>query len=501
MLLKHSLYYALARGLPGLIGFFGIALFTRVLTPDQYGQYALVLAYSGLAYTVLFSWLPLGLLRFLPANRDPAQKESLLSAIFRLFWSLSLAVLIVTAGLYLAAPLFSDQPQVVRAFCFLGAVLLWARGWFEINLELRRSALSPKLYGALSTLKVILTILIGGLLAYLGLGAIGLLIGSAAAFLLPALAVSQGYQYRFRLEAAERKYLSQLALYGIPLTATFALEFVISSSDRLLLAWFVDIKAAGLYVVGYDLAKQCLTLLLMIVNLAAYPLAIHAFETGGAQAVKHQLSQNFVLLLTVGLPATAGFALLAHNIADVLVGKAFGQAAAALMPWIAIATLFAGFKAYYVDLSFQLTKKTRLQVLIAFVAAAVNLLLNLWLIPRYGLLGAAYSTLIAYALVLGGGWWLAQRALALPLPLRESSKIICATAIMVLALLPTRHLSGGIALTGQVGSGALVYLAAIILLNVSGSQQMASNFFQKLGAATRARRIKLAEAYKRRVPR
>lgn len=474
MLLKHSFYYFVARGIPGIASFFAIALFTRLLDPDQYGRYALVLVASGLAYTVLFSWVPLGLLRFLPAQQEEKQKAALLSAVLSLFWGLSAAVLVGAIGLYLAAPLFTQHPESLRMFFLSGALLLWTRAWYELNLELTRSTLAPKLYGLLSAIKVAISVLLGGWLAYLGFGALGVLFGSAAAFLIPAAAVTRGQWRTARPLAAERTRIGQLALYGVPLTATFALEFIISGSDRLLLAWLKDIETAGLYVVGYDMAKQSLTLLLMIINLAAYPLAVHAFESRGKEAAQQQLSQNFVLLLIVGLPATVGFALLAPNIAGVLVGPAFSSAATEIMPWIAAATFFAGIKAYYVDLSFQLSKNTRLQVFVALFAATANVLLNLWLIPRYGLLGAAYSTLVAYAAALVGGWWLGNRAFALPLPVLESGKVALATLAMALALLPARSLSGAVALSGQVSLGIVAYGAALLLFNVADSRRIAA---------------------------
>lgn len=482
MLLKHSLYYLMARGVPGLASFLAIALFTRLLSPGEYGQYALVLAASGLAYTVLFSWLPLGLLRFLPAQRETGQKEALLSAVLGLFWGLSALLVVGVAGFLLVTTLSGRGSGSQRTLWLLGASLLWTRAFYELNLELTRSSLSPARYGALSAVKVALSVGLGGLFAYAGLGANGLLLGSAAAFLVPAVVAARRGWPGADVRRADRQQLRQLAVYGVPLTATFALEFVVSGSDRLLLAGLLDVKAAGLYAVGYDLAKQSLTLLLMVVNLAAYPLAVHAFERSGAGAAERQLAQNFVLLLAVGLPATVGFGLLAPNLAGVLVGSAFSGAAAGLMPWIAAATLLAGLKAYYVDLSFQLSKKTRLQVLVALAAAVTNLLLNLWLIPRFGLYGAAYATLAAYAAALVGGWWLGNRTFPLPLPLAETAKVAAATLVMALALLPTRPLTGAPALALQVGLGAAVYLAALLLLNVSGSRRHMARLFGRVKA-------------------
>lgn len=54
MLLRHSALYTLARGLPGLINFAALAVYTRLLGPEEYGRYALVIAAVGLANAVLF---------------------------------------------------------------------------------------------------------------------------------------------------------------------------------------------------------------------------------------------------------------------------------------------------------------------------------------------------------------------------------------------------------------------------------------------------------------
>jgi O-antigen/teichoic acid export membrane protein len=66
MLIRHSAAYALARGLPALINFAALALFTRLLGPDEYGRYALVIATVVLANGIGFQWIHLGLLRYLP---------------------------------------------------------------------------------------------------------------------------------------------------------------------------------------------------------------------------------------------------------------------------------------------------------------------------------------------------------------------------------------------------------------------------------------------------
>src|SRR5690554_2655979 len=79
MLLRHSVLYLLARGVPGIVNFLAVAIYTRVLSPDEYGRYALVLSAVGLFNIIFFQWLGFSLLRFLPAHLS--NPKELLSAV------------------------------------------------------------------------------------------------------------------------------------------------------------------------------------------------------------------------------------------------------------------------------------------------------------------------------------------------------------------------------------------------------------------------------------
>ena len=72
--LGHAAVYLLARGLPGIIAFLAIPLFSRLLEPADYGRYALVMASVGVLNALLFQWLRLSLVRYLAAYRDDPGK-------------------------------------------------------------------------------------------------------------------------------------------------------------------------------------------------------------------------------------------------------------------------------------------------------------------------------------------------------------------------------------------------------------------------------------------
>ena len=66
MLLRHSAIYLFARLVPSTLSLLGIAIYTRMLGPEDYGLYALVVSGAGLAQVWFFEWLRLSTLRFLP---------------------------------------------------------------------------------------------------------------------------------------------------------------------------------------------------------------------------------------------------------------------------------------------------------------------------------------------------------------------------------------------------------------------------------------------------
>ncbi|HHX87665.1 MAG TPA: oligosaccharide flippase family protein [Firmicutes bacterium] len=461
MLLRHSFFYLLARGVPGLVSFFSIALYTRLLYPDEYGRYTMVVAGVGMANAILFQWLRLGLLRYLPVYQE--QRKEFLSSLSSGF--IVLAALTGAAGLGLS---FLWPDRSLQGLILLGTALLWAQAWFELNLELARTQLSPQLYGKLMLAKALVALAVGGTLAYCGLGAAGLLLGMLAGFFLPVLRTTRTEWSGVRWSSSDRAIFRRLLTYGLPLTAAFALDYVVSSSDRFILGWLAGAGVTGLYAVGYDLAKQSLLVPMMTVNLASYPLAVRALEQEGRGGAQRQLIQNTTVLFAIALPAAVGLSMLAPNITGVFLGAEYIQAATSLIPWVTAASLCAGIKAYYFDLSFQLGQRTVGQVWVLLVSALINVGLNIWWIPLFGFMGAAYATLVAYAVGMVISAYLGRRIFPLPFPGKEIAKIALSATGMALALWPALPYRGGMALVGQIGWGVLVYLALLLLLDAAG---------------------------------
>jgi O-antigen/teichoic acid export membrane protein len=448
--------YAAARGLPGLVNFLALSLYTRLLTEREYGVYALVLAGVALAYSLALQWLSLAVLRLADPARD--QRLVFLATVTRSFAPVAIATAL---GYGLISWLtIRDVPIAVVA---AGSALLVFHAWFDLNQNLATADRDPARFGTLAAIRAVVSLVLGGTLAALGAGALGVLAGLATALLVAGTWVGFSYWRGSTRALPDPRMRAQLLQYGIPLAGAYVLDYVVSSSDRLLLGGLISTDAAGLYAPAYDLCQQSLWAVMMVVNLAAYPLAVRAVDAGDLEARDRQLRRHLALLLVLGLPAAAGLAVLAPAVSGVL-GARFSHAAAELMPILAPAALLGGLKSYYFDLSFQLGRATKLQVVTVAACALLNLGLNAWWIPVWGVRGAANATLVAYAVALVLSWWLGRRVLALPVPVKPLVRVSVATVGMSLVLLPMREQTGIAAAAGLIVLGAMVYGGILLLL-------------------------------------
>lgn len=478
MLLRHSALYFVARGVPGLVNFLAIAVYTRLLAPEEYGRYALVVAGVGFFNAVFFQWLRLSLLRFLPAHLE--NPRVLLSTI--LFGFSALALFTGGVGLVLA---WFWPDTIWRGLILLAVPLLWAQAWFELNLELARSRLQPVRYGLMNGVKAVSALGFGVLAVLWGLGAHGPLIGLLVGMVLSAFFWGRA-EWKGVLPKASRPLLGELLRYGLPLTATFALGFVVSTSDRFLIAYFLGTEAAGMYAVSYDLVQNSLGFLMQTMMLAGFPLVLRDYHTTSLEATQKSLRDSTLLVLGLGIPGTVGIALLAPNIAHTVFGTAYSGPAASVLPIVAYAILTYGVLEFYYNRAFWIAKSSGGILWVMVWAAVVNVSLNLLLIPTLGMVGAAYSTLLAYISASAVSARVSRKVFPLPSLAPDVYKVILASLIMVAALWFTRQWSGLFAFLTQVFLGAGVYFAAIAVLAVLQWSRVSAWLRKKFGGGYEA---------------
>jgi len=455
MLIRHSLLYIVAKLVPGLLGTLTTAVLTRLLAPSQYGRYGIALVTMTFLSSFAFDWLGLAYLRSAQQDRD---NPVVASTFVRLFGAVAgLTALCGLLALGLGA--FSPEEAPLAA---IGLVMAWAYSWFELTSRLQIAALRPGRYLFMNCGRALFILLGAGGAAWLTRDPAGAAIGTACGTLAGALLGG-----RPRLRGFDPVLARSALLFGLPLAASLTLASLVNSGTRALLGSMGSLEALGLYTAGFVLMQNTLGVIAAGVSSASYTLAVRAVDSGDAEAARRQLLANGSLLLAVLAPAALGMALTAHGIAVATVGPDYVEAVAALGPWMAVGAFFAGFRAHYLDHAFQLGRRAPLQIVVTGLAAAITLLLSLWLIPTQGAIGAAMAVAVAMAVSCLHAIWAGRRAYPLPLPADAAWRIVLACALMGLCVMLVPG-SGIARLLVQVALGAAVYGAACLALDVLG---------------------------------
>jgi O-antigen/teichoic acid export membrane protein len=468
--------YLPANIVQGVVGFLAIILFTRLLSAEDFGRYALAFSVMTLAHVAVFSWLEAAMARFWAAQ-TPGAASGHFASLYRTAFTLGGGFLALTA---LAVWLWPADPLLKLAVA-VGLAGAPARCLSKLAHERFRAAGEVAKSARLDIAVSIGGLLIGVGFALAGAGGAAPLLGLGLAPLAALPFVLPGELRRARGGAFEATRVREYALYGYPIAASLALTVVLASTDRFLLAIYLDEAAVGAYHASYSIANRTLDVLFLWLGTAGQPALVMALERGGMDRLKVAAREQLSTLLLIGLPAAAGVALVARPLAEVLIGESLRSAATGVTPWIALSALLFGLTAYYFGQAFTLGKKTRHLLIAMAIPAGMNILLNLILVPRFGLIGAAWATAASFGLGLVATILIGRRVIVLPIPWESLARCGLATGIMALVVLRLPAIGGLGELMLDAAVGAIVYAAAALTLNAAGVRNVAVGLLARYG--------------------
>jgi O-antigen/teichoic acid export membrane protein len=351
----------------------------------------------------------------------------------------------------------------------LAVPLALARSLLNMNQAFHRSALDIRSYNVIECGQAVLGLVIGVALVYFAhLGNIGAVLGMILGMAAIAL-VDLRTMLATPFKHAKRSTIDEIAKFGLPLIATLGFSFIVSASDRYLIDYFHGAEQVGYYAAGYTLMDRINQIIFMLVATPSFPLVIHRLEHDGVEGARAQTYANGVAMLAFVLPVCVGLILTSRQIDAVFIGSALRGGALQVMPWIAAGAALNGMTSHYFDHAFHLAKKPHLLWFSRGPAAVFSLSANLFLIPRFGYIGAAWSAFGAYLLLLVLTIVIGRRAFPIHFPFKPALQIVASVALMAAVLVPISFPLNVLGLAEMVVLGAAAYgigFVAFDILNV-----------------------------------
>jgi O-antigen/teichoic acid export membrane protein len=403
---------ALANLAAGVASIAGVVLLTRLLAAEGYGLYAAAIGLVTLVQNVGYLAIQTSLIRFHARAADEEAEQRLGTALRIAFVLTSLAA----AAVWLVAAHWLRTAGVTAGLAVAGLCLLLARGWLSIVQAWNRAKGRPWMYFTLEAAQSFGALALAVAALQLAPGAPAAALWAAAA----ATALAAAFSPSLLLMPVRREgtaaLLREIFGYGAPLALVFLATAALAVSDRLIVAVYAGPAAAGAYAVAFAVADRALNFVLLPIPVAAKPALFAAWEEGGAAAARPILMRSARWLIAIGFPVATVLVFAPGPIARLLAGGGLAADAARMIPWLAVGSLLSCLLLLHFSLAFQLSRKTLWMLAAVGPPAAINLVANLVLVPRYGMIAAGWTTVACYALAVGLTLAIGGRAVRIPFP-------------------------------------------------------------------------------------
>ena len=469
MLARQTVFYFVANAFSAVFGLVNVVVFTRFFTADAFGDYLLGFAFATFFATFLSSAIRLSILRDQARGDGTDVRPSALAALL-------LCGLAAPLG-YFAARLANLPPEIsIGAIALTVAIVV-----YDTSQELLRAEQKAASFMRGTAVRAVLVSGLGIAFALFGRTGALLLASTSIAYLLTALSFwrTAWGTAAPRFDAAR---LVEMVRGGLPVAISLSLLALSGMTDRFLLANIAGVGAAGQFGASLDIVRQSLIIPAISIATAFVPMTVRLLATGGAQVARAHLRKYFEMLLATTLPACVGLAIVAPQVADLVLGPRFRVVSHEAMPVFAAALLFQILTQQYLHTSFLLANRTTFYLLSAGSVIVWNLIASYVLINRFGVMGAVWGRLATEVFGFLGALVLSRFAFPMPFPLRRSARIVAATAAMgfVVYALENATLAGGpIALIVVAPAGVAIYAAAGWLLDIGDLRAVLRSLAQK----------------------
>jgi len=396
-MIRHTSHYFTGNFLSIISGFISFPILTRIFTVSDYG--ILNIISSILIFMVAFG--KLGIQNSVVRFYNDYQKDT---KVMRSFYSTFLIAAFVISGIVTAVYFgvirilpFTSRNAYLFNLLFMAGLLIFSGAVISIQLDFLRASQESKLYNQVNVARKYLSL---GLKIFLVFFIVKGLYGFYAGMLIAEVVIliyllkKLIKNYGFSCGCFSIKLFKQALAYGSPLVVFEISYIVLGYSDRILISGMLGNFSVGEYSAGYNLSEYIALLFIQPVGLALMPIYMKIYSQRGEEYLKKFLGKIIRYFFLVGIPVAFGLSAIADDLIPMLASSKYAGSSV-VVPFVVAGLIFYGSHSIFAA-GIHIYRKTIWLSLFIVIASALNVLLNLKLIPLFGISGAALATLISY---------------------------------------------------------------------------------------------------------
>jgi len=427
-LFKHSFIYMIGTGLQSLIGFVLIPVYTRYLSPAAYGQLEILNTILLILNIVLSLGFASALLKVHERDCQGEEEQKKLIGTLYIFVipvASAVTLLLALGAKYFTGIILEDTNQVNWLYLILATNLVVI--FLNLSLAVLRSKERSKTFVWLALGKFSLILVLNiYFVTQLQLGVLGILLGNLIAQTVIAFVflpiIIKNLKFTF-----SRKYLGKLSIFGLAIIPASLAMWVMDLSDRYFLKHFADFSEVGLYSLGYKIG-------FLVYILLVYPFQLAWPKVSFAVAARPDGKEIYAKTLTyfafLSSLVALGLSLFGAQIIKLFAAPQYFSAYQ-VIPWVAFSYVLYGLHFALVP-GLHVKEKSKYYPIMIAIPAALNLLLNYYFVPRFGMLGAAATTLICFIMVVILTYIITQRFYRISYEWLRLGKLLGAVLIVLI---------------------------------------------------------------------
>jgi len=446
---------------------------TKSFSINDYGIWVQINTTIGLIPNIATLGLPYTMVRFLSAEKD---KKKIQDGFYSISSIVLTSTIIISALMLLfskniASTLFNGDINIAM----LLSIIIFIACLNALLINFFRTFQQMKRYSIFLLIQTYLGVSFVSYFAISGLGifaaALGLLIAYLITFFIMISFIISDIGFKLPKFKNLREYLS----FGLPTIPGNLSYWIVDSSDRYVIGILLGTAFVGYYSPGYTLGSIVLMLLAPFSFLLPSVLPKY-YDENDNEKVRVFLKYSLKYFLLFAIPSVFVLSILAKPILMILTTPEIALNGYLITPFVALSALLFGIYGIIGNIII-LEKKTKIIGMVWIIAATLNLILNILLVPHFGILGAAETTLVAYILAFVITIFYSAKFFKFDFDLSFFVKSIIASILMSFIIIYINPI-GILNILITVLISATVYFTLLLLLK--GITKEEFNFFRKL---------------------
>ena len=464
-LLKQVSVYFSSSIIIALCGFISFPIWTRIFSEAEYGKMSIAFVTLGIIVILAKFGIQHASIRFYSEFKENKRNLDITYYYTTSFMGVTIISLIMALLFLLIIEFFpdiqydTDFKNILRTL----SLLIIFEPLNNIFLSFLRAEQNVKFYSIIRITRRYLKLLAClFFVLILNEGLLGFFMGCMLTDLTCALFLLYIFlrEQKIKFKCISISFLNESIAYGLPLIGLELSALLLVSGDRYILQYFLGSSAVGIYSVSTNFIIYAIDFFSEPLRLAVLPLVMSMWDKNGMQETQKFLLNVFKLYFIIGIPIIFSFSFLGRDLLVFVASSKFEEGA------IILPLLVSGYVIHKANFLYgaglYLKKKTVILSVIILCSAILNIILNMILIPNFGLKGAAISTLFSFLFETVLLIRISFRSVRFKIPLYTILKYAAISGVMVVVMLSINNL-GTWQTVIRVIAGFLTYVGGILI--------------------------------------